>query len=399
MPTWNLECPYASDESKHCILLNADCKTVLPFVVSKSVNVVIIDPPYGAQTHNNATKLWDDAWKLFEWEIIVANVFRILKPGGHFVVFSGGKTLFDIHANVMAAYKHAFDEEPSFTHMIWKHDANDSGTVHSHLPRSQFENMMVYWRTGEARIMEKYGCLTQTDRFFHHTGRSNVIHAYKDDCRSKPEKVVQDWFRKMDARSNGKVSTFDMKPEQLLQFLIRDYSNVDGTVLDFCMNRGITGVAALNLKRRFIGVELDPTSYGLAKERIAEKFRLNMTSESNSQTNIPESDEERVVEQEQSVIEERVETIEKRGEKRMVEKADKSPNKKARRQVESNNLYDTLKILGKNVEVGTPKAVVDLYIKSVEPAFEPQGGRYTVVYPDGKEATITILKKMVQSVA
>ena len=205
---------FARNEGKECVLVNADCKTVLPLIETKSVNVVIIDPPYGAQTQNNSTKTWDFAWKAFEWNEIVAEVFRILKPGGHFVVFSGGKTLFDIHPHVQTAYRAAFSNDPSFTHIIWNHYASDSGTVHSHVPRSQFENIMVYWRTGESRIMEQHGCLTQTDRFFHHTGRSNVIHAYKDDDRSKPEKVVQDWFKKMDATSGGKVSTVDMKPEQ-----------------------------------------------------------------------------------------------------------------------------------------------------------------------------------------
>lgn len=36
---------FARNERNECVLANADCKTVLPLIDTKSVNVVIIDPP------------------------------------------------------------------------------------------------------------------------------------------------------------------------------------------------------------------------------------------------------------------------------------------------------------------------------------------------------------------
>eukprot|EP00966_Prymnesium_polylepis_P034098 792856-Prymnesium_polylepis.2 len=219
-------CPIAADGE--CVLANADCKQVLPRVESSSANVIIIDPPYGNQTHCNSTKRWDFKWNSREWHTIVKESFRILKPGGHPIVFSGGNTIFDMHSEIVGAYKAAYTTDPSFTHMIWNHDSGDSLTTHSHLPRSQFENVMVYWRTGEAKVMVQNGCLTVTERFFHHTGRSNVLHVYKDDCRSKPEKTVQEYFRAMDRLTGGTVVTFDMKPRQLMDFLVRDYCKEGG---------------------------------------------------------------------------------------------------------------------------------------------------------------------------
>ena len=58
------------------------------------------------------------------------------------------------------------------------------------------------------------------------------------------------------------------KPLPLLQYLIKTYTNEDETVLDNCMGSGSTGVAALNTNRRFIGIELDTTYCGIAKQRI-----------------------------------------------------------------------------------------------------------------------------------
>ena len=39
-------------------------------------------------------------------------------------------------------------------------------------------------------------------------------------------------------------------------------------ILDNCMGSGSTGVAALNLHRKFIGMELDENYFNIAKERI-----------------------------------------------------------------------------------------------------------------------------------
>ena len=66
------------------------------------------------------------------------------------------------------------------------------------------------------------------------------------------------------------------KPLELLEFLIKTYTNENMLVLDCCMGSGSTGVAALNTNRRFIGIELDENYFNIAKERIedAEK-KLN----------------------------------------------------------------------------------------------------------------------------
>ena len=60
------------------------------------------------------------------------------------------------------------------------------------------------------------------------------------------------------------------KPVDLLEYLIKTYTNDGETVLDFTMGSGSTGVAAKNLNRNFIGIELDEEYFEIAKERIKE---------------------------------------------------------------------------------------------------------------------------------
>jgi len=45
------------------------------------------------------------------------------------------------------------------------------------------------------------------------------------------------------------------KPVDLLEYLIKTYTNEDDTVLDNCMGSGSTGIACIKTNRRFIGIE------------------------------------------------------------------------------------------------------------------------------------------------
>lgn len=60
------------------------------------------------------------------------------------------------------------------------------------------------------------------------------------------------------------------KPVDLLEYLVKTYTNEQETVLDFTMGSGSTGVACLNTGRKFIGIEMDDKYFEIAKNRILE---------------------------------------------------------------------------------------------------------------------------------
>ena len=62
------------------------------------------------------------------------------------------------------------------------------------------------------------------------------------------------------------------KPVELCEWLIKTYSNEGDTVMDFTMGSGTVAVAAMNTKRKFIGVEKDPVIYEKAEQRLADLF-------------------------------------------------------------------------------------------------------------------------------
>ena len=60
------------------------------------------------------------------------------------------------------------------------------------------------------------------------------------------------------------------KPVELLEYLIKTYTNEGELVLDNCMGSGSTGVACILTDRKFIGIELDDKYFEISKSRLNE---------------------------------------------------------------------------------------------------------------------------------
>ena len=70
--------------------------------------------------------------------------------------------------------------------------------------------------------------------------------------------------------SSERVNHPTQKPIQLMERCVDIWTNKGDLVLDFTMGSGSTGVACLNLNRKFIGIELDENYFNIAKQRIEE---------------------------------------------------------------------------------------------------------------------------------
>lgn len=58
------------------------------------------------------------------------------------------------------------------------------------------------------------------------------------------------------------------KPVALMEYLIKTYTNDGEIVLDNTFGSCTTGVACVNLGRKFIGIEMDEKYYSIGKDRV-----------------------------------------------------------------------------------------------------------------------------------
>jgi site-specific DNA-methyltransferase (adenine-specific) len=72
----------------------------------------------------------------------------------------------------------------------------------------------------------------------------------------------------MDYEIAPKQGHITPKPVDLLEYIIKTSSNENDVVLDCFMGSGSTGVACINTNRNFIGIELDEKYFEIAKNRI-----------------------------------------------------------------------------------------------------------------------------------
>ena len=92
-----------------------------------------------------------------------------------------------------------------------------------------------------------------------------------EDGKRHPTSVIENTILKYN--NPHKTIHRTEKPVGLLEYLIKTYSNEGETVMDFTMGSGSCGVACYNTKRKFIGIEMDNDIYQLTKNRIKDHIK------------------------------------------------------------------------------------------------------------------------------
>ena len=89
------------------------------------------------------------------------------------------------------------------------------------------------------------------------------------DCRAG-DQFFDVWEFGTDAQRHGHPT---QKPVDLMQYIVRLSVRPNGEALDPFMGSGTTGVACVNLGRKFTGIELDPGYFDIACKRIEEAYK------------------------------------------------------------------------------------------------------------------------------
>lgn len=74
---------------------------------------------------------------------------------------------------------------------------------------------------------------------------------------------------KVTKKEKGNINHPTMKPIELLEHLVKIFSKKGGIVLDPFMGSGSSGVACINLERKFVGIEIDINYYNICVKRLS----------------------------------------------------------------------------------------------------------------------------------
>lgn len=265
-------------------LTHGDCLTHLATIPDGSVHLIVFDPPY---------QVTDAKWdKLLDHAKVMAEFERVLTKHGTVVAFGSDGFSFKLHA-AMAQYAPSIEYRYS---TIWLktrgttffHAKNRANKIH--------EDVMIFSRglvghygTGCGKTLKRMTYnpqgLTKLDQPVNYgpakprpadgvirgsldgAGRK-INNANSDKIADRTHEDYPTTVYDYASTTNRKEKHSTAKPDDLLEELVRTFSNPDELVLDVCFGGGSTGVGCMRSGRRFSGAERLEKFFEMGKARI-----------------------------------------------------------------------------------------------------------------------------------
>jgi DNA modification methylase len=251
-------------------LIHGDCLEAMATLPTASVDLTATSPPYdNLRTYNGSLNDWTES----KWKAILAEIYRVTKPGGVVVWVVGDATI----------------------------DGSESGTsfrqaLHAMECGFRLHDTMIWNKGGFSAVgslATRYGPVFEY-MFIFSKGALATFHPIKD----KPNKwagtknhgtVRVDGDIRVPVSNSKIIAEFGQRfniweippqrqqgdgrhpapfPLALAADHILSWSNHGDVVFDPFLGSGTTGVAALKSGRRFIGIERDAGYFEIARDRI-----------------------------------------------------------------------------------------------------------------------------------
>lgn len=140
-------------------------------------------------------------------------------------------------------------------------------------PMQQTEDICVFTKNGEKTIYNPQMIKREKPiKSGGNTIQAGAYSGFKCMGEGKEYKKTYEYKNPTTLIEFGKIRKGSVHPTQkpvdLLEYLVKTYTNEDELVLDFTMGSGSTGVACINTNRRFIGIELDAQYFNIANDRM-----------------------------------------------------------------------------------------------------------------------------------
>ena len=241
------ELQYDIIEEKNYKLYLGNAYTIIDELIKENVKVnhIITDPPYNISHENNFNTLkcprqgvdfgeWDKSFDLFSW---ISKYEKILDKNGSMIIFCSYRYISFIIKTMEESNLEVKDV------LVWK----KSNPMPRNIERRYVQDMeFAIWgvKKGAKWVFNK----------------------------DKEKPYMRSMFETSTVSGNERTIHPTQKSLHLMQDIIKIHTNRDDVIIDPFMGSGTTGLACLNLNRKFIGIELDKNYFNLSADRLNKLF-------------------------------------------------------------------------------------------------------------------------------
>lgn len=248
-------------------IAQGDCLELMKQIPNGIIDLTVTSPPYdNLRTYNGNI----DQWNFDKFQAIAKELFRVTAEGGVVVWIVGDATIKGSETGTSFRQALWFMDCGFNLHDTMIYQKNGTGACGSN---------KCYWQTFEYMFVFSKGKIKTVNRITTETTVKQGGSRIKSNGEKKKENRFIDCTKKS-VRSNvwlynvGNSNNDDRTghpavfPEQLANDHIISWSNEGEIVLDPFMGSGTTGKMAVLNNRRFIGFEIEPGYFDIAKNRI-----------------------------------------------------------------------------------------------------------------------------------
>lgn len=237
-------------------IMQGDCLEAMSNIKDKSVDAIMCDLPYNV-TRNK----WDQ--EVIDLDELWGHYNRVIKDDGVIILFGQGFFSAKLMMSQPKLYRYS---------LVWDKVLKGGFLNANRMPLRQHEDILVFYKK-----LPKYHPQMVEGRPNNSKGASQ-----KHTNNNYGSYEIQDNRDKLgNLKYPGSIITIPkdhpsimqhptQKPVELMEYLIKTYTKEGELILDNTMGSGTTGVAAINLKRSFIGIERELEYFNIAKERLDE---------------------------------------------------------------------------------------------------------------------------------
>jgi len=217
-----------------------DIHEVIKTIDTDSIDFIYTSPPYGITQAE-----WDNP---LDWESLFPEMWRVLKPNG----------IIALHCSMPFTYELLKYQTPKY-HYIWEKNNSTCGMLAKKQPLRRTEEVMIYYKKPGTYNPQMIG-----DTFYKKDNR--LVGGGQAYCGKRKKKTTVDKDKGHYGKYPDTLLTYSIRreqtgitrPDSMLDFFIKTYTNEGDTILDMTTHNSTLNDRVVALNRQFIGIDIVP---------------------------------------------------------------------------------------------------------------------------------------------